>query len=298
MEESLITDYLAHMRVQGMHRDTIADYETNLREYRQYLADTGIFSFFAANESAMLGYGGAVKKRNLSASTTWKKQHAVYAFYEWLQQTGRILLNPARKPDSSHLTHLPRSIPSWITLKDVYRRLRRSHRFWEQRDFAIIDLAYSCGLRRRELAALNVDDIDEEGATIRVKGKGGRKRVVPIGPQALKDLRYYVYHIRPRFIKGSRTKALFLSWLAGGKRMHPYSINAMFRRLRLNYGFEKNFLPHKLRHAFATDLLRNGAAVQDVSKMLGHVKLETTQVYTRLLPMDLKRQHERFHPRG
>jgi site-specific recombinase XerD len=298
MEDNLITDYITYMRIQGKHRDTIADYETNLREYGQYLAYTGPFSFFAADESVISAYAQAVKNKNLSASTTWKKQHAVYAFYDWLVQSGRILLNPARKPGSAHIKRLPRSIPSWTTIKDVYKRLRRSHRFWEQRDFAIIDLAYSCGLRRMELAGLNVDDIDEQGATIRVKGKGGRKRVVPIGPRALKDLLYYIYHIRPRFLKGGHTKALFLSWISGGKRMHPYSINAMFHRLRLNYGFERNFQPHNLRHAFATGLIRNGAPVQDVSKMLGHVKLETTQIYTRLLPMDLKRQHERFHPRG
>lgn len=298
MEDELITDYLAHMRIQGMHRDTIADYKTNLREYGQYLCDASQFSFFTANESIIQGYTQAVKGQKRSAYTTWKKQHAVYALYDWLQQSGRILLNPARKPECEHLQRLPRSIPSWVTLKDVYRRLRRSHRYVEQRDFAIIDLAYSCGLRRRELAALNVDDIDQHGATIRVKGKGGRKRVVPIGPRALKELLYYVYHIRTLFIKGNHTTALFPSWIGGGKRMNPYSINAMFRRLRLHYGFEKNFQPHKLRHAFAADLVRNGAPVQDVSKMLGHVKLETTQVYIRLLPLDLKKQHERFHPRG
>jgi site-specific recombinase XerD len=298
MEDELIAEYLTHMRIQGMHSDTIADYETNLREYGQYLAYTNNFSIFDADADIICGYAIAVKERRVSASTTWKKQHAVYAFYDWLQQSGRILLNPARKPASSHIKRLPRGVPSWITLKHVYKRLRRSPRFWEQRDFSIIDLAYSCGLRRRELAGLNVDDIDEQGATIRVKGKGGRKRVVPIGPRALKDLLYYIYHIRPRFLKGGHTKALFLSWISGGKRMHPYSINAMFDRLRLNYGFERNFQPHNLRHAFATDLIRNGAPVQDVSKMLGHVKLETTQIYTRLLPMDLKRQHERFHPRG
>lgn len=86
MESDIITDYLTNMRLQGMHRDTISEYATNLREFGQYLADTGYVSLFAADESVIRSYAGAVKKRKLSASTTWKKQHAVYAFYEWLRQ--------------------------------------------------------------------------------------------------------------------------------------------------------------------------------------------------------------------
>jgi len=296
MEEHLITDYLTHMRSKGMHPRTIAEHSDNIRAYVRYLSAQSAFSFFAADEALIRGYYQSVQ--HFAPKTSWNKRHAVYAFYEWLRLSGLLLLNPAPKPHLMTAHRLPSSIPSWRSLKPVYERLRQSRRFWEQRDFAIIDLAYSCGLRRCELAGLNVDDIDEQGSTIRVKGKGGRVRLVPIGAQALKDVLYYIYHIRPRFIRTTHTKALFVSWLAGGKRMHTYSINAVFRRLRGKYGFGKAFAPHKLRHAFATDLLRSGAPVQDVSKMLGHVKLETTQVYTRLLPLDLKRQHERYHPRG
>ncbi|MBD3421698.1 MAG: tyrosine-type recombinase/integrase [Chitinivibrionales bacterium] len=80
--------------------------------------------------------------------------------------------------------------------------------------------------------------------------------------------------------------------------MNARSINKAFGRLRSKYGFGRGFAPHNLRHAFATDLIRHGAPVQDASRMLGHKKLETTQVYTRLAPMDLKRCHEKCHPRG
>jgi site-specific recombinase XerD len=304
MEDNLVADYLTNMRLKGMHRDTIADYAMNLRDFGQYLSDAGRSSFFAADEAIMRGFSAAVKKRNLSASTIWKKQHAVYAFYEWLQREGLMLLNPALNPVFTARRRLPRSIPDWTMLKDVYRKVCRSGRYVRFRDCAIIDLAYGCGLRRCELHRLNIDDITpdepagEKGGTIRVRGKGDRARVVPIGPRALKDLLSYVYHVRPRLMPTGFTKALFVSWNGGGKRMHLYSINAMFRRLRLKYGFGKSFAPHKLRHAFATDLIRNGAPVQDVAKMLGHVKLETTQVYTQLAPTDMKRCHERFHPRG
>lgn len=112
-------------------------------------------------------------------------------------------------------------------------------------------------------------------------------------------VRYYVYHIRPKFLKGSgTTKALFVSWKGGGQRMNIRSINKAFGRLRKKYGLGRSFAPHSLRHAFAGDLIRSGAPVEDVSEMLGHKRLETTRIYTRLVPMNLKRCHEKYHPRG
>lgn len=244
------------------------------------------------------GYYLAVKGKDYVSSTVWKKSHAVYVFYEYLCENGFLLLNPCPKVIYESENRLPHSVPDWQSLQQTYKRLKGSIHFWEHRDFAIIDLAYSCGLRRCELQGLNVDDIEQQEGTVRVKGKGGRERVVPVGPRALKDLLYYMYHIRPKFLKGGTTKALFVSWLGGGQRMNTRSINAIFRRLRIKYGFGKNFRPHNMRHAFATDLLRRGAPVQDVSRMLGHKKLETTQVYTRLVPRDLKRCHEKCHPRA
>jgi site-specific recombinase XerD len=199
-------------------------------------------------------------------------------------------------------TPLPREVPTWHGLQRLYGEsdtsLRQSAGIVDQRDFAMIDLAYSCGLRRCELHNIDIADIDEEQGTLRVRGKGGRQRVVPIGPKTLADLLHYLYHVRPQLCKHGATRALFVSWNQGGKRMHLYSINAAFRRLRKRGVLEKGVTPHRLRHGFATDLIKNGAPVQDVSRMLGHVRLETTQVYTRLYPLDLKAHHTHHHPRG
>ena len=305
MEEHLVTDYLESLRIQGRHPDTVAEYGWNLRHFAEHLSGVSAFSFLAAHESTIRGYYLAVKEKGYASKTVWKKCHAVYVFYEYLRKNGFLLLNPCPKVVYESEKRLPRLVPDWQSLQQTYTRLKKSSHCWEQRDYAIIDLAYSCGLRRGELHGLNVDDIEQQdpdnvgtGSTIRVKGKGGRERVVPVGPQALKDLLYYVYHIRPKFLKGGSTKALFVSWIGGGQRMNARSINKAFGRLRSKYGFGRGFAPHNLRHAFATDLIRHGAPVQDVSRMLGHKKLETTQVYTRLVPMDLKRCHEKCHPRG
>ena len=298
MEDHLITDFLEDLRRKGRHPDTVAEYAANLREYADHLAGRQQLSLFAADESVILDYFRAAKEKNLAPKTVWKKIHAVFAFYEWLRESGHLLLNPCPRLRVESGPGLPHAIPRWETLRPVYEGLRDSPKVWEQRDYAVIDLAYSCGLRRCELHGLNVEDIRPEEGTIRVRGKGGRERVVPIGPRALRDLQYYLYHVRPKLLTAGGTRAVFLSWQQGGTRMNARSMNKALRRLHRTRGLDRAITPHNLRHAFATDLIRNGAPVQDVSRMLGHAKLETTQVYTRLVPADLKRHHARYHPRG
>jgi len=302
MEPDHIAEFLESLRRKGRHAVTIAEYATNLREYAEYLALHEQSSFFAASDSSLHHYFTEVSTGALSRSTVWKKCHAVHAFYQWLKEQGHLLLNPCPKPATMRCTPLPREVPTWGGLQRLYgdgdTSLRQSASIVDQRDFAMIDLAYSCGLRRCELHNIDIADIDEEQGTLRVRGKGGRQRVVPIGPKTLADVLHYLYHIRPQLCKHGATRALFVSWNQGGKRMHLYSINAAFRRLRKRGMLEKGITPHRLRHGFATDLIKNGAPVQDVSRMLGHVKLETTQIYTRLYPIDLKAHHNRYHPRG
>ena len=123
-------------------------------------------------------------------------------------------------------------------------------------------------------------------------------RIVPVGKRALRDLLHYIYHVRPQFLKHTTTNALFVSWWKGGRRITKVGIRAMLRRLNRKYRFTETLRVHGFRHACATDLLRNGAPVQDVSKLLGHARLETTQIYTRLLPTDLQKHHRAYHPRG
>lgn len=298
MEHTLINEYLQSLRLKGRVPATVAEYGWNLVEYADYLTGCSLFSFFAASPVISNGYIQAVKEKAHTENTVWKKLHAVHIFYEWLKESGHILLNPVLRPKLSVSHVLPRRVPCTGLLDRVYKKLRESEKLPEQRDYVVIDLAYSCGLRRCELHNLDIGDISPEDGTIRVKGKLSKERIVPVGPTTLADLQHYIYHVRPKLMKHGTTKALFVSWQAGGKRMHLYSINAAFRRLRKRHGFDKTLVPHGLRHAFATDLLKNGAPVQDVSKMLGHVKLETTQIYTRLAVVDLKQHHQNYHPRG
>ena len=297
MEETYVTDYLQHLRRKGKQADTIADYGVGLRAYAQYLATTNIAFPFAACRETVEGYYRTLLDSGFCSSTIHRRAHAVHDFYAWLKEQGCILVNPCPAPPP-RTQGLPCNVPAIEALRKVYGRLGESTTLPEQRDLAMIDLAYGCGLRRCELHRLNVQDVNANEGTVRVRGKRDVERLVPIGQQVLTRVLDYIYHTRPYLLKAGTTNALFVSWKGGGKRMHLYSINAAFRRLRHRYGFSKDLAPHALRHAFATGLLTNGAPVQDVSRMLGHRKLETTQVYTRLTIRDLKDHYSRYHPRG
>jgi len=298
MEEDLMNGFLKTLQRKGKAEDTVSQYKYALQEFSDFLTQRDIFSFFAASKSMIEKFYVTLLQKKQSSKSSSRKSYSVFYFYEWLKSEGCILYNPAPSPIKSSNKTFPSRVTGKKLLEQVYGALEISLKYVEQRDYVLVDLAYTCGLRRTELQKSNVWDICPNTGTIKVSGKRGNERIVPLGKRALLSLMNYIYHTRPKLVKGGKTGALFVSWKGGGKRMHKGSINAVFRRLRAKYGFDRTFSPHALRHAFATDMLKNGAPLQDVSKMLGHVKLETTTVYTHLNPTDLKKHHDQFHPRS
>ena len=299
MELELIDAFAKEEQRKGKAADTLEQYRHALHEFAAHLLTTsGASSFFAASSDTATSYTQTLRVKAHGPKTLYRKLHAVYAFYEWLRESGQLLLNPFPRPGCHLPPALPRRLPSMPTLQTAYAALRDSPHLWEQRDYILVDLAYACGLRRCELHRLNLEDIRLDEGFIRVRGKRGNERMAPMGPRTRADLRHYLSMVRPRFITRADTRALFLSWQGGGRRLNRYSINAAFRRLRRTHKLDPCFAPHALRHAYATHLVREGAAVQDVSEMLGHVRLETTQVYTHLVPKDLRRHHAAHHPRA
>jgi site-specific recombinase XerD len=299
MDEHYAEAFLKHKRVDdGVCAETLRSYRRSLREYAAYLDACGVASFAAAQSETIMGYFRTIiSESGLAEATICGKTQPIYVLYEWLKRQGVILFNPCPKPPV-HKRSLPRTIPRKSSIIKTYRKLYNGDGKREVRNYAIIDLAYSCGLRRREIVNLDVEDLCVEEGTLRVRGKYGNERVVPIGKRTLRNVRFYLYHARPKFLKHTKTKALFVTAREGGRRISPLAINRIFEGLRKRYGCPESITTHALRHAFATDLLRNGAPLQDVSKMLGHADLDTTQIYTRVLPLDLKRAHRKYHPRG
>jgi integrase/recombinase XerD len=164
------------------------------------------------------------------------------------------------------------------------------------RNRAVLELLYSTGIRRRELINLHLADVDTDSAMLSVrKGKGGKDRLVPIGLQALSYLKRYIQQARQCFAFGRHAHLLFLS-----HRFRPLSettIREIIHRAKLKTDVTKNVTTHTFRHSFAVGLLRESAPLPHIQQLLGHADLATTQIYTRVLPADLKAVHAATHPR-
>jgi integrase/recombinase XerD len=165
----------------------------------------------------------------------------------------------------------------------------------DQRDGALFELIYSCGLRVTEAVELTVDRVALSEGMVRVMGKGSRERLVPMGARARAELTRYIREVRPALLEGRRpTSVLFVG--RGGHMLSRKTVWKSFKKLALKAGVDGKV--HTLRHSFATHLLSGGADLRSVQELLGHADIATTQIYTHVSQEALKRTHEEFHPRG
>lgn len=232
-----------------------------------------------------------------TAATIAIKVRSLKRFFEYLEETNHIFINPAefiREPKK--VRGLPRNIltpaearrildqPNLGTLKGI-------------RDRAILELFYSTGIRIEELCSLTIFDADLQGGMIRInKGKGRKDRVIPMGKHAVRFLREYITKVRPHFTKKNRTeRRLFIDVF--GKVLTKGAAGVSVRRYGKVAGIGKQVTAHTFRHTFASGLVKNGADITAVQKMMGHADLKTTATYLRALGIDLKAAHKKSHPR-
>ena len=160
----------------------------------------------------------------------------------------------------------------------------------------MLELAYASGLRVEELRTLRTADLDFESEAVRVRGKGGKERVVPIGEPAQAALRRYLETARPALAGRDSGETLFLS--VRGRPLHTSDVRRRLERWVRAAGLESGVSPHALRHSFATHLLEGGADLRSIQELLGHSSVSTTQVYTRVEPGRLRREYAKAHPRA
>src|SRR5215216_4776521 len=198
----------------------------------------------------------------------------------------RFTLGPGRVPDAPLAPRRPRRLPhapKTSDIDDLLAELGRADGPLPLRNRALVELVYSAGLRSAEAVALDVADVDFEQELVRVRGKGGKERVVPLGEEAQWWVARYLRDARPELARGAEN-ALFLS--ARGRRLDTSTL----RRLVPH--------PHRLRHAFATHLLEGGADLRTIQELLGHSSLSTTQIYSHVDGRRLRRVYDRAHPRS
>jgi integrase/recombinase XerC/integrase/recombinase XerD len=240
-------------------------------------------------------YGAALSAAGAAPATVARKLAAIRGLYDFLVRSERVGQNPADLVSSPKREQkLPRVL-SAEQVRDLLEKIP-AHTPLELRDRAMLELAYSCGLRCEEIVNLDLGSIDFESERVRVLGKGSKERLLPVGEPAQRALRRYVEKGRHVLAAEPGEKALFLS--KSGRRLSNSDIT---RRLGLwvrEAALAGGVSPHSLRHSFATHLLEGGADLRTIQELLGHSSISTTQVYTRVDAARLREAYSATHPRA
>jgi site-specific recombinase XerD len=271
---------------------------------RAYANDVGQLAEWASEikkEPEALGhrdlrrFAARLSDRGISKAGVARKLAAIRAFYAALVRTGEMKANPA---DLVATPKRDRKLPRVLSREEMQRLLDRipTRTPLEMRDRAMLELTYSCGLRAEEVVNLDTDAADFEGERLRIEGKGGKTRLVPMGEPAQAALSRYLDGARPALVGPGQESALFVS--KSGRRLHPSDIRRRLQRWVREAAIAGGVSPHALRHSFATHLLEGGADLRSIQELLGHSSLSTTQVYTQVEPSWLQSQYARSHPRA
>jgi site-specific recombinase XerD len=299
----LATDRGASVHTQRNYRQALAEFSAWHRQER-HLAP----AWEVLQRDDFRSYLRFLGRQNLGWAATQLRFSALRTFFRYLVRHGHVEVTPIR---NIALPKLPKRLPKYLTVQQMVDLLNAPQKMRTQRsasragrpvsatavcrDVAILETIYSCGLRASELSGLVAADIDWQEHLLRVRGKGKKERLVPIGSQALKAIRFY-WSQQGRVPAGN--ECVFASET---KRRSPVSRIMLARRLK-NYlalaGLDPALTPHKLRHSYATHLLEAGADLRSVQELLGHAHLETTQVYTHITTERLKKAYNLAHPRA
>ena len=232
----------------------------------------------------------------LSTATQHARLSALRSFFGFLAREGKLLLDPAA---SLVLPKKRRSLPrSLVTPKEALKLVEsiETKTPMGHRDRAVVEVLYATGIRNAELRGLTLTDFDAEAGTLFVRaGKGGKDRMLPLGPLVTAIVSDYVQIARPQLATRSGVTSLFVS--NHGWPLWPASVVRIVDLAARRAGIKKAVRPHRLRHACATHMLQGGADVRHIQRLLGHSSLSTTEIYTRVEIGDLKAVHKRFHPR-
>ncbi|MBK6874109.1 MAG: site-specific tyrosine recombinase XerD [Kineosporiaceae bacterium] len=295
--------YLDHLQVErGLAVNTLAAYRRDLDRYLAHLSVLGLTAIEQVREQHVSAFLVAVRTGSdggapLTASSAARAVVAVRGWHRFLVLEGVCALDPAAavRPPSQ-----PRRLPKAIALDDVERLLEAASVGGTQgavRDRAVLEVLYGSGARISEVVGLDLDDLDLDDGLARLRGKGSKERVVPIGSYAVRALEAYLVQVRPDLARRGRgTPAVFLN-LRGG-RLSRQSVWTALQAAAERAGLAAHVSPHTLRHSFATHLLEGGADVRVVQELLGHASVATTQIYTLVTADTLREVYAATHPRA
>ncbi|MCL6544040.1 MAG: site-specific tyrosine recombinase XerD [Bryobacteraceae bacterium] len=286
--------FLDYCRIEkGLAKNSLDAYARDLARFAGYLTSKGCRE--APGLEALGEYIDSLYQAGLSSRSIARHITTLRNFYRFLLQQGALQADPAS------LLAAPRqwsTLPKYLNLQQIEALFAAppADKPTGIRDRAMLELLYAAGLRVSELCQLELSDLNRDLGVLRVAGKGGRQRLVPVGKSALAAVERYLNEARPALLRGRGSRYLFVT--ARGTRLTRQA----FWKLLLGYGKRAGIFhgltPHVLRHTFATHLLEGGADLRSVQTMLGHADISTTQIYTHVLRSRLKRTVEEHHPRA
>jgi site-specific recombinase XerD len=271
----------------------------HLQQYQIALYNFERHNENGSSPSVSAGAASATKEKEakrLSVGTQANRLAAVRKFFSWLLSEQQIAYNPA---STLQLPKQPHRLPRGVLTKSEARRLIETTPTTKPRDIrdrTILEVLYATGIRRAELLGLTIYDADLQTATLRVDGKGNRTRIVPLTQSAIAALKLYLEEARAVFAHEAGQVRLFVSTRSGGP-LDDDDIVRIVRKAATRAGIKKHVTPHTLRHTCATHLLKGRADIRQIQKLLGHRRLSSTEVYTRVELSDLAEVIARCHPR-
>ena len=288
----------------GASPHTLRAYEGDLLELRNFLLKTGL-ALDSSNQVdvtqidrfAIRTFLGNLRCRKLSRATIERKLSTLRKFFQYLKQQQIVRTNPAK------LLPLPRKerkLPTFLTVNEANKLLKlatHNSDFKALRNFAIAETLYGGGLRVSELVALNVFDLEHGQQELRVLGKGGRERIIPITRTALTLINRYLAVRKNEFNHTiQNSDPLFIN--VRGFRITDRSVRRILKQMGIDQHLIKHVFPHQLRHSFATHLLDSGADLRSIQELLGHASLVTTQKYTHVSLERLMKIYHGKHPKA
>ena len=292
--EQAIADFDRDLRARGTAERTRRAYGVDLGQFVEWAQETGL-GVDRVRHRDVRRYAAGLSRDGAAPATVARKLAAIRGLFDYLVRTERIGHNPA---DLVSSPKREQKLPRVLSGEQVRALLERipARTPLELRDRAMLELAYSSGLRCEEIVSLDVGAMDFETEQLRVLGKGSKERLLPVGEPAQRALRRYMEKGRHALVSDPREGALFLS--KSGRRLSNSDVT---RRLGLwvrEAALAGGVSPHSLRHSFATHLLEGGADLRTIQELLGHASISTTQVYTRVDAARLRDAYAATHPRA
>jgi integrase/recombinase XerC len=297
--EEIIQNFLRYLSKERHYSPhTIKAYQIDLNQFSEFMenlnAEQNPVKIDHISKEDIRSFLGDRLRMGMNTRTIARKMASLRAFFKYLVRTKKITVNPVSVLVSPKLG---KKLPEFFREDEMRDALRNVTADSVQglRDRAILELFYGTGMRLSELINMNITDLDFHAGTVKVLGKGGKERIIPVGRNIRQSV-YLYFQNRNEYHPKTGNLAMFLN--RSGERISPRGVQLIVQRCLKKVSDKKKLSPHVLRHTFATHLLDHGADLQAVKELLGHVNLSTTQIYTHLTMDRLRQIYQQAHPRA